>query len=129
MKKCCWCKTEVKVLGFLVSKNGTRIDPAKISAIQDMVPPRTVKEVQQTMGIFNYYREYIRDFAKISAPIYRLLRKDTVWTWSIGCKDAFDTLCKKLISEPILRHPDFNRQFTLLTDASKLALGAILLCC
>jgi len=91
-----------------------------------MSPPKTVKQVQQLMGIFNYYREFIKDFAKISSPIYHLLKKDTIWDWTSTCQNAFQTLIDKLIQEPILRHPDFNRDFILFTDASNLALGAIL---
>ena len=126
LKKCTWCQKEVKILGFLVSKEGTRLDPEKISAIVEMKPPRYVKEVQQTMGIFNYYREYIQDFAKISGPIYRLLRKDIEWEWTHDCQIAFEFLKTKLIAEPILRHPNFELSFIVYTDASNLAIGAIL---
>jgi len=66
LKKCTWCRKEVKVLGFLISENGVRIDPGKVTAIQNMSPPKTVKQVQQLMGIFNYYREFIKDFAKMA---------------------------------------------------------------
>ena len=72
---------------------------AKYRQYKTCNPPKSVRQVQQLMGIFNYYREFIKDFAKISSPIYHLLKKDTVWDWTAACQIAFQTLIDKLIEE------------------------------
>jgi hypothetical protein len=54
------------------------------------------------------------------------LKKDTPFVWSVDCNEAFKTLIKALTSYPILRQPDMSKMFTIHTDASMYALGAIL---
>jgi hypothetical protein len=78
------------------------------------------------MGICGYYRRFIRDIAKIVAPLYKLLKKDVKWQWTEKCNEAFTTLKQKLISFPFLRKTDFTKEFIVHTDASGLAIGAVL---
>ncbi|MCA9761261.1 MAG: DDE-type integrase/transposase/recombinase, partial [Streptococcus sp.] len=74
----------------------------------------------------NYYRRFIRDFAKISNPLYELLKKDHKWKWTAEQVGAFEELKEKLVSAPILRLPNLEKEFIIFTDASGYALGAIL---
>ena len=87
--KCQWLCTEIKVLGLVVSVGQTSIDPDKIEAIQKRIAPRTVKQVQEFLGLTGYYRSFIRDFAKIAAPILSLLKSDIKFVWSDECNTAF----------------------------------------
>ena len=48
--------------------------------------------------------------------MFKLLEKDTVYKWNKDYQVAMDTIKEKLTSEPVLRHPDFNREFTIQTD-------------
>jgi hypothetical protein len=120
--KCVWFATELKILGHIVtfsSSGGTiKMDPAKIVAIKDRVEPKNVKQVQQFLGMSNYYRRFIRDYARIVAPLYELLKKENKFLWSEFCKNSFSDLKKALVSYPVLRQPDFSKQFILHTDAS-----------
>ena len=59
-------------------------------AVQSFQPPQNVKHVQQFLGICNYYRRFIRDFAKISQPIAKLIQKDELFVWSSDCDAAFN---------------------------------------
>ena len=102
------------------------MDPAKVEAVQSFKAPQNVKQVQQFLGICNYYRRFIKDFAKVSQPIATLVCKDTPFIWSSDCELAFTTLKSLLLAYPILRQPDVSRPFTVYTDASGYALGAIL---
>jgi hypothetical protein len=102
------------------------MDPAKIVAIKDRVEPKNVKQVQQFLGMSNYYRRFIRDYARIVAPLYELLKKENKFLWSEFCKNSFSDLKKALVSYPVLRQPDFSKQFILHTDASNLAIGVVL---
>jgi len=63
----------------------------------------------------------------IAAPLYKLLRKNVPYVWESTHQDSFNKLKEALISAPILRYPDFNRQFIIRTDACKLGIGGVLL--
>ena len=125
-EKCAWFAQEISLLGHIVNTDGISMDPKKVHAIQAMLPPTTVKQVQQFLGICNYYRRFIADFAKISQPIAELVKLDTPFIWSPQCQSAFVLLKSLLLEFPILRQPDHNRTFLVYTDASGYALGAIL---
>ncbi|CAF1127477.1 unnamed protein product [Brachionus calyciflorus] len=125
-EKCTWCAQSLKVLGNIVSKNDISMDPAKIEAIKNRVAPKNVKQLQQFIGLCNYYRRFIKDFAKKATSLFKLLQKDVKWIWSEECEASFLCLKEKLVSRPTLRLPDLNRPFILYTAASGYALEAIL---
>jgi hypothetical protein len=91
-----------------------------------MLPPRNVKQVHQFLGICNFYRKFIANFAKNSQPIIELVRKEIPFRLSSACNDAFVQLKSLLLEFPILRQPDHSKPFYIYTDASGNALGAIL---
>jgi len=66
------------------------------------------------------------NFSHIAAPLHKLLKKDTVYEWTVGHEQAFQTLKGRLMSPPILKYPDFNQSFILTTDTSEGGLGAVL---
>ena len=80
--KCKWFAKKIKLLGHIVSGEGVAMDPNKIEAVQQRKPPSNVKQVQQYLGICNYYRRFIKDFAKIAAPLTYLLRGDVKFVWN-----------------------------------------------
>jgi hypothetical protein len=56
-----------------------------------------------------------------------LTRKDAEWLWTERCQKAFDELRDRVTSEPVLAHPELDKQFELEVDASGFAVGAVLL--
>ena len=68
--KCEFFQTSLKYLGHIVSKNGIATDPRKIKAIQDWPRPETVTEVRSFTGFTNYYRRFIKGYAKIARPLH-----------------------------------------------------------
>ena len=116
--KCTWMAKQVKLLGFLVSKEGVAMDPDKVEAISNRTPPKDVKGVQVWLGICNYYRRHVKDFAKIASPLVDMLRKDAIFKWGKDEQESFEKLKQGLVSYPVLKHPDFARQFIISTDAS-----------
>ena len=68
------------------------MDPAKISAIENMLPPTTVKQLQVFLGMANYYRKFILNFAKIIKPLSELLKK---FNFEEQCMLSFATLKQK----------------------------------
>jgi len=74
----------------------------------------------------SYYRRFIPGYAKLAHPLHALTRKGVVFRWSSDCETDFETLRQKLFTSPVLAYPNFDEDFTLETDTSKLGLGAIL---
>lgn len=124
--KCQLFKDSVKYLGHVVSQEGVSCDPEKLEAIRDWAIPRSVKEVRAMLGTASYYRKYIKNFAKLAAPLTALLHKGVKFIWSEDCQDAFEMIKSHLISAPVLAFPIEDGDFRLDTDASDLGLGAVL---
>lgn len=80
--------------------------------------PKTEKHVRSLLGLANYIRRFIHNFAKIAAPLNALLSKDKKLEWTESCQKAFNILKNKLLSVPILAYPNPDRSFILTCDAS-----------
>src|SRR6185503_18641217 len=126
LKKCDFLKEEIEFLGHIVSKEGIQVDPKKTKTIDEWKPLKDVHDVRSFLGLTNYYKKFIADYAKLTEPLTQLLRKDAEFQWTKERNDAFEVLKKKLTSAPVLRTPDFNLEFILTTDASDLAIGQVL---
>ena len=124
--KCVFGADSTAYLGFHVSKEGVSADPEKVKAIVDLVPPTSVKEVRRFLGMVGFYRPCIEDFAQLSVPLTRLLRKGVRWKWGEAEDTSFRQLVERLKSAPVLGHLDPSLPVTLRTDASYEALGAVL---
>jgi hypothetical protein len=126
LKKCSFAKPELLYLGHVVSKEGIKVDPVKIRAIQDWAVPESVPHLRSFLGLATYFRKFIRDFSRIAAPLHRLTRKDVPWDWSPQCASAFQALKDVLTQAPCLAFPDFTKPFEVHTDASLHGIGAVL---
>ena len=124
--KCTFAAKEVSYLGHRVTEEGLLPDPSLLAAIRDIPPPKTATEVRSFLGLAGYYRQYVKGFAAIAAPLHALTRKDALFHWSEDCQAAFDQLKARLTTSPITAFPDFSQAFRLYTDASTAGLGAIL---
>ena len=80
----------------------------------------------QFLGLANYYRRFIKDFASVSRPLQRLTEKNAPFCWTEQCQKAFDDLRNCLVNAPILAYPDYTKPFVLDTDASNSGIGAVL---
>jgi len=113
-------------LGHIVFKKSIAPDPSKIEAASSYPPPQNHKELKQFLGLSNYYRRFIPNYANLAEPLNKLLRKDqrkNKFLWDTNCQMVFDELKCKLTTDPVLSYPDFTLPFTLYTDASDTALG------
>ena len=73
--KCSLCQQRVAFLGHIVSAEGIATDPSKTDAVSKWPTPLSKKEVQQFLGLANYYRRFVKNFASISKPLHRLTEK------------------------------------------------------
>ncbi|KAL5473550.1 hypothetical protein EMCRGX_G028043 [Ephydatia muelleri] len=124
--KCKWCQKSVTFLGHIVSEEGVAADPSKTAVVAGWPPPQSKREMQQFLGLANYYRKFVKNFAAIAKPLHRLTEKNTDFKWTVECQHAFDVLRACLSSPPVLSYPDYSRRFVLDTDASDIGIGAVL---
>ncbi|KAK3105624.1 hypothetical protein FSP39_002098 [Pinctada imbricata] len=121
--KCNFAVKQLKFLGHIISKNGVEVDPEKTRIVSEFPAPKKQKQVRSFLGMANYYRRFIPNFAKIASPLYDLLKKDKAFQWTDECQQSFEKLKSALLSAPILSYPDPVRNFVLTCDASNLAIG------
>lgn len=125
LSKCQLFKKSLNYLGYQVSTRGLAVDPAKVAAVQNFPRPACIRDLQAFLGLVNYFRVFIDQFAKTARPLYSLLKKTSEFSWNSQAEMAFQTLKTALITAPVLRFPDFSRPFVVTTDASAYALGCV----
>jgi hypothetical protein len=125
LEKCVFHQPQVEFLGYIISREGFSMDSKKIQTIMEWRKPKTVRNVQYSLGFANFYRLFIQDYSKIVAPLTRLTYKDKL-EWNAGTNQAFPNLKTAFTTAPILIHPDFSKPFFLESDVFDYALGAVL---
>jgi len=75
-EKCRWKVKEVEFLGVVIGLRGVEMQKEKVEGVLNWPTPRNVKEVQKFLGLANYYRRFIKDFAKLVVPLHMLVRKE-----------------------------------------------------
>ena len=124
--KCLFAREKVNYLGHVVSAKGVAPDKKKIKAIEKFPTPTNVDQVRSFVGLASYYRRFIRNFAEKAHALTNLTRKSVAWKWGPDEQSAFDSIRKCLMTKPILRYPDFAKEFIIHTDASGYGIGAVL---
>ena len=125
-EKCHFMVSEGIVLGHIISERGIEVDKAKIEVIENLNPPKTVREIRSFLGHVGFYRRFIKNFSAITKPLTNLLMKDVEFEFDQKCLEAFEVLKQALISAPIIRPPDWTQPFEIMCDASDFAVGAVL---
>lgn len=122
-----FCMKSIKYLGYIVSEDGLKPDPEKVSAISNYPQPTNTKDVRRLLGLAGWYRRFIPDFASITAPITALTKKTKLkFEWTDQAQQAFEKVKTRLSSSPVLANPDYERPFIIQTDASDIGIGGIL---
>ncbi len=124
--KCCFVAKSITFLGHVVSQQGTRPDPSKVTVVAHFPVPRTVTNVRSFLGLTGYYRNYVWGYSRLAVPLFELTKRDVAFMWDLGCQEAFETLKGALVAAPILTRLDFNKPFCLDVDWSPKGVGAIL---
>jgi hypothetical protein len=128
--KCELFQHEIEFLGHFVGRDGLRVMPDKVAAVQEWPIPRNASELRSFLGLAGYYRRFVKDFSKLAAPLHNLTHTadgSPPYAWTSEHQGAFDALKAALRSAPVLRLPDPDRQYVVYTDASDFATGAVLM--
>ena len=83
--------------------------------------PKSVKDMQKFLGLANYYRQFVKDFAKIAKPLHEIMRKEIKWNWGERQQKAFEELKERFTTEPVL-----DREMRVEADVSDFAMGGVL---
>ena len=118
---------EVEYLGMIVKPGRLAMDPVKLDEIVSWPTPTKVKDIRSFLGFTNFYQRFIPDYSNVARPLIDLTKKNRIWNWSPSCQSSFESLKCLFLSKPVLHLPNLSAPFTVATDASKDASGAILL--
>jgi len=126
--KCEFMRSTVNFLGHVVSREGVSMQQHKVRDVKEWPTPQSATDVRRFLGLANFYRRFVRDFAGIARPLTDLTRTEVRKQWQWGDREqmAFDTLKRRMTEAPVLAHPDPLKQWSVQTDASGFAIGAVL---
>ncbi|KAH9266089.1 hypothetical protein BASA83_010829 [Batrachochytrium salamandrivorans] len=88
-EKCHFYQTEIKYLGYIISPNGTSMDPSKISAVQDWPAPKKVRELQVFLGFTNFYRALVSGYSDIYLSFDKAAQEDVPFSWGPEQETSF----------------------------------------
>jgi len=125
-EKCSILPKEMKLLGHVVSMDGTKVDPDKIQVILDWPVSTCLSELKSFLGHGGYHQKFIQNYADITDPLRKLDKKGSHFLWDAACESAFQTMKTLLTNSPVLAYPDFNLPFIVDCDASDNGVGASL---
>ena len=117
----------MEFLGMIISQGKVEMDRKKLEAIRNWKPPTLVKAVQSFTRFTNFYRKFIPNFSDIVTPLNLLTQKNKSWRWTPLQQRVFERLKNIFSSAPVLQIPDVLCPFSIMTNASLLAVGAVLL--
>ena len=115
-----------KLIGFIVSGKGIKVDPAKVKAIQEMPAPHTEKEVRCFLGRLDYISRFISHLNATCEPLFKLLKKDQVVRWNEDCQIAFDKIKEYLQEPPILMPPVEGKPLIMYLTILENSMGCVL---
>ncbi|XP_055936794.1 uncharacterized protein LOC129966395 [Argiope bruennichi] len=128
LSKCAFAKSEISYLGHIIGSGKHQADPAKLETISRLPVPETKKQLRSALGLFNYYRDYIANFAEIAFPLTELTKKRSpdVLPWCEMHSIAFEKLKSALLHAPTLHTPNMSKPFVIHCDASSIGIGSCL---
>ena len=125
LEKCKWKVREVEFLGVVIGPKGIEMQKEKVEGVLNWLAPRNVKEVQKFLGLANYYMRFIKDFARIVAPLHVLVRKEQKWKWEKEQEEVFEKLKAVFTTEPVLAISDIDKEMRVEVDASDYVTGGV----
>ncbi|PAA63041.1 hypothetical protein BOX15_Mlig004385g20 [Macrostomum lignano] len=135
LQKCKFAKPTITFLGHKIDKNGIQIDRALVDKVQKVPKPQNVTQLRCFLGLCNFFRKHVPNYAKKAKPLTDLLKgtpntkaqaSKTPLKWTEEATQTFEDMKKWIAEDLRLTHPDFNKQFIVSSDASTKGIGAML---
>jgi len=76
-EKCIWKVREMGFLGVIIGEDGVRMEKEKVQGVIEWPVPKSMKDVQKFLGLANYYRQFVKDFAMIAKLLHETTRRET----------------------------------------------------
>ena len=129
LSKCSFYQTSTKFLGFVVDKDGIRMDPDKVSAVVNWPLPTSASELSSFLGLSNHYKRFLHDYSRKIAALSELTHNNRPYNLKDNPEalQAFEWLKKAITTAPVLAAPNFEAPFYVITDASGFGIGAVLM--
>ena len=125
--KCHFRCTSIPFFGEVVSRDGMQPDLQKISALTEMLAPKSKKELQAFLGIINYLRKFSPDMSVVCKPLRKLMSSKATWTWDTSYQQRFEKAKSLITAEMCMKFYYDNKPLYLKTDVSGISLRAALL--
>jgi len=131
LSKCVFRVPEISFLGYKISSVGSQPLPDRVADLQASNPPKTVSELRRFLGMLNFYRRFVPHAASNQSLLHEVLSGPKVKgshpvTWTDTLVTAFNECKASLSQAALLAHPDPTAPLALVTDASTIAMGAVL---
>lgn len=127
IEKCQFLRKSIEYLGYIVSVDDITLSTRHTEAILSYKKPKNKLEIQRFLGLANYFRKFVKDFALKARPLQNLLKKEVEFLFDKECEEAFQMLKNELTTYLVLRVYSLFAETELHTDACIHGLGAILL--
>jgi hypothetical protein len=129
--KCVFSAPQVTFLGYKVSSEGSRPLEERVTNLRDCPPPKTASQLRRFLGMLNFNRRFLTHDAATQAPLHAALSGPRVKgshpiAWKPDLHMAFEECKASLTRATLLEHPDPTAPLALVTDASTIAMGAVL---
>ena len=125
-EKCTFMNASVEYLGHRIDAQGLHPLKEKVEAVRNAPNPTNVSELKAFLGLLTYYNRFLSNLCNVLSPLYRLLRKEVKWQWTMKEEEAFNKAKDLLTSAPLLVHYDPSKDLILSVDASPYGVGAVL---
>ena len=125
-EKCMWKVREVGFLGVIIGEDGVRTEKEKVQEVIEWPIPKSMKDVQKFLGLANYYRQFVKDFARIAKLLHEMTRKEMKWSWGERQQRVFEELKERFMMELVLVTPDLDKEMRVEADTSDFTTGGVL---
>ena len=93
---------EVEFLGVVIKLDRVKMEKKKVQKVVDWPVLRSIKDMQKFLGLANYYKQFVKDFARIVQPLDKMIRNDVKQNWEEKQQKVFEELKERFTIKPVL---------------------------
>jgi hypothetical protein len=105
---CRFAQQSISYLGHVISAQGVSTNPSKVESVLTWPVPQDIKELRSFLRLEGYYRKFVQHYAILAQPLMDLLKKGSLFIWTVNHTAAFQALKQALVSAPVVALPDFS---------------------